>query len=97
MNPNLSLDVFWRNLRQGGDAPFIVTDEGNATYATFCQAVAGAMSAYRRSSMSAGDRVVISVAKEVEGCAAFVAAIIAGHVPVIVSADAALRCDLQSR
>jgi acyl-CoA synthetase (AMP-forming)/AMP-acid ligase II/acyl carrier protein len=89
MSTKLSLDVFWRNLRQGGDAPFIVSDEGNTTYATFCQAVAGAMSAYRKSSMSAGDRVVISVAKEVEGCAAFVAAIIAGHVPVIVSADAA--------
>ncbi len=31
MTPSLSLDVLWRNLRQGGDAPFIVSDEGNTT------------------------------------------------------------------
>jgi acyl-CoA synthetase (AMP-forming)/AMP-acid ligase II/acyl carrier protein len=89
MNTKLSLDVFWHNLRQGGDAPFIVSDEGNTTYAKFFQAVAGAVTAYRKCSMTAGDRVVISVAKEVEGSAAFAAAIFAGHVPVIVSADVA--------
>jgi long-chain acyl-CoA synthetase len=89
MKAPLTLRDLWHVLHAESAAPFVITDRRTTTYGDFCLAVEACLVAYREAGLAIGDRVVVLAADEVAAAAAFSAALFAGQVPVVVSADSA--------
>ena len=80
----MEVAVLWQNLAEGGQKPFLIHRHGHVTYAEMRDLVSGACASIRKSGISAGSRIIILQEDEARSSAAFIAAMLEGHVPVML-------------
>lgn len=80
----IEIAVFWKHLAEGGQRPFLINHHGIVTYSRMKELVLGASASFRKLKVPAGARITILQEDESLASAAFVAALLEGHVPVML-------------
>lgn len=77
----------WQRIREAGGRDFILTPGGSVSYESLARLVTRLCSAFDREGLGPGDRVVIVSRNDPVAGSAFIAAMLDGLVPVMLSAD----------
>ena len=80
----MKISLFGKNLREGGQRPFLIHHHGTVTYADMQLLVSGACAFLRNMGLAAGARIIVLLEDEAQASAAFIAALLEGHVPVML-------------
>ena len=83
----MRISLFSKNLSEGGLRPFLISQHGTVTYADMQALVSGACASLRGMKLAAGTRIIVLLEDEARASAAFIAALLEGHVPVMLPFD----------
>ena len=83
----MRISLFSKNLSEGGLRPFLISQHGTVTYAEMQVLVSGACASLRGMKLAAGARIIVLLEDEARASAAFIAALLEGHVPVMLPFD----------
>lgn len=87
MNETPFLETFWRNINDSPRRIFLRTPDRSVSYRQLSDAVRRTCAAFDQHGAAAGDRVLIVSANEAVAGMAFLAALLDGAVPVMLSPD----------
>lgn len=82
--------TIWRNIAEGGKRPFLVAPGKTWSYTELSRAIRQWLALFDKSDLRSGDFYVICTADEFLLCSGFIAGLLDGRVPVVLSADTPL-------
>ena len=83
----MEISVFWKNMLGGGHKPLLIHRHGIVTYAEMKALVTRACASIRRLKIPVGVRIIGLPVDQARASAAFIAANLEGHVPVMLPFD----------
>lgn len=83
-----NLKDMWDRIQKQGRSDFIVSPKDRVTYRTLAQHIECACGGFDSAGLVVGDRVAIALSNELQACASFIAALLDGLVPSMISPQA---------